>query len=158
MANRGSKKPLAVGNDKFRALPPAEQLDLLQLNARALYKIAEHEAGELGRALLRVRERMAHGQFKAWWTQAGMKQARVSYAMRLAEGKVGAAKERLTATPRAKALRSVGGKLAELYDLAEAGKQQHAQKLFDEIVDEIKLRFMASLSLRKPAAKAARAS
>ncbi len=168
---KADAKAPAGERKELLAIRRAELRGLQKAAATCMWRVTDSEGhlelvrqsheltvSHLGVCLLAVKVRMPHGAFKAWWQQLGMTQARVSYAMRVAFGKVKEAKKRAAATPRAKALRLVGGKLAELYDLAEAGKQQQAQKLFDEIVDEIKLRFMASLSVRKPAAKAARAS
>jgi hypothetical protein len=106
----------------------------------------------LGVRLLEVKVRMPHGAFKAWWQQMGMTQARVSYAMRVAFGKVKAAKEKREGSPRAQALREVGSLLAELYDLGGRGKnkadieenRERMERLYERIVGIIRQRFIVS--------------
>jgi len=69
-----------------------EQIAALKAHALKLWKADTSHALELGLALLAVRAALPHGAFKPWWKQNNLSQARVSYCMRLAEGKVAAAK------------------------------------------------------------------
>jgi len=132
----------------------------------------------LGLRLLEVKVRMPHGAFKAWWRQEGMTQARVSYAMRIAFGKVKAAKEKREASPRTKALRDVGNLLARLYDMGQrpakdaaalAEFRERMEKVYEKIMALVRQRFIAenwptptrqpvrAEGKTKPEAKAARA-
>jgi hypothetical protein len=64
----------------------------LQAHALKLYEADNCHAKELGYALLKVRAALKHGDFKKWRLENKLSQARVSYCMRLASGKVAAAK------------------------------------------------------------------
>jgi hypothetical protein len=73
-----------------------KQVNGLKARALNLWKADKSHAKELGLALLDVRAAMKyrHGNFKKWWTENKLSQARVSYCMRLALGKVADAKDR----------------------------------------------------------------
>jgi hypothetical protein len=121
------------------------KLQSLQNTAVALWKKEQSNTVELGKSLLAIKAMVDHGEFKKWWTKEGMNQGRVSYCMRVADpkgNKVKEAKEKTQSTPRAKALGAVNKKLAQLWSLAEAGEGQKARELFDEVVAEIRARFM----------------
>ena len=62
--------------------------------ALELWRSDQSSAMELGLAVLAVRAALhnRHGAFKKWWQDNKLSQARVSYCMRLASGKVATAK------------------------------------------------------------------
>jgi hypothetical protein len=72
----------------------AKEIAGLKAHALTLWKADNSHAKELGYALLEVRAALKyqHGNFKKWWQENKLSQARVSYCMRLASGKVAAAK------------------------------------------------------------------
>lgn len=74
----------------------AKEVAALKAKAITLWKADNSHAWELGMALLAVRAALTyqHGAFKKWWQENELSQARVSYCMRLASGKVEAAKEK----------------------------------------------------------------
>lgn len=73
-----------------------QQVRSLETKALKLSKADESHAKELGFALLELRNayRYTHGSFTNWCRRHKIKQSRVSYCMRLAQGKVAAAKQR----------------------------------------------------------------
>src|SRR5271157_1494452 len=150
---------------ELRAIRQAELRGLQKAAATCMWRVTDSEnalemsrqshelsVSHLGVCLLAVKVRMPHGAFKAWWQQIGMTQARVSYAMRVAFGKVKAAKEKREASPRAKALRDVGNLLAKLYDLGQrhaktpadtTENRERMEKLCERIVGMIRQKFIA---------------
>jgi hypothetical protein len=134
----------------------SEQLVSLKEKAIDLWKKDETNARVLGETLLAIKKLMVeHGDFGKWWRREKLDQNRVSYCMRLAEGKVAESKAKAKTSPRTKALLTITKKLRKLYDLAEGGDIQRAKDLLKEIDAEIEQRFF-----RKPVevAKAAAAS
>lgn len=73
-----------------------QQIAALKAHALELWNEDNSHAKELGLALLAVRAALKsqHGGFKKWWQSNKLSQARVSYCMRLASGKVAVARER----------------------------------------------------------------
>jgi hypothetical protein len=71
-----------------------KQIAGIKAHALKLWKADDSHAKELGYALIQVRAALkyTHGSFKKWWQENKLSQARVSYCMRLAQGKVAAAK------------------------------------------------------------------
>jgi hypothetical protein len=71
-----------------------EQIADLKAHALELWNADNRRAQELGFALLEVRSALQsqHGAFKKWWQENKLSQARVSYCMRLASGKIASAK------------------------------------------------------------------
>lgn len=150
-----AEKHIEVLQEKLDATQ--EKLKELQAKAVALWKKDETSAHELGGLLWEIKALMKHGDFHKWWTRAGLSQARVSYCMRVAapEGdKVKAAKEKVRQTPRAKAFSLVNDKLSKLWELASENNTQKANELFQEIIAEIKERFIANLKTKTMAANA----
>jgi hypothetical protein len=150
-----ARKELAglVSKLESRSRVLENEITALQSKAVALWTKDQSNARDLGKMLLEIRALMPHGAFKEWWTREKLDQSRVSYCMRLAQGKVAEAKAQAKSSPRAKALLSITKKLRSLYDLAEAGDVQGAKDLLKEIDLEIEERFF-----EKPKARAASAS
>lgn len=48
----------------------------------------EKSALQFGKVLAKIKEILGHGKFTAWWTKEKFKQSRVSYCLRLAQGKI----------------------------------------------------------------------
>jgi hypothetical protein len=69
-----------------------QQITVLKARALKLWRTDKGHAKDLGVALLKVRNAIGHGNFKLWWEKHNLSQARVSYCMRLALGKVAVAK------------------------------------------------------------------
>ena len=90
-------KPQAKTKPKAKPKYTAKQIAALQAHALKLYRADHDHAQELGHALIDVRValRGKHGAFKKWWQSHKLSQARVSYCMRLANGKFDAAKQKL---------------------------------------------------------------
>jgi hypothetical protein len=70
-------------------------IQLLQKQVLELWKADQKSACELGKALINTRDAMkdAHGDFAAWFKDAGLPKNRVYYCIRLAEGKIAKPKE-----------------------------------------------------------------
>lgn len=83
------KKKKAVPAQKTRVYTVKEIL-AFKAHALELWKEDNSHAKELGLALLQLRAalRSKHGAFKLWWQSYKLSQARVSYCMRLAQGKI----------------------------------------------------------------------
>lgn len=74
----------------------------LQVRALELYRKDDHSAKELGQALIAVRDAfkgVGKGAYEKWWKEHKLNQHRVSYCVRLAEGKIKAAKIRRATSP-----------------------------------------------------------
>lgn len=122
----------------------SEQLVDLKEKALNLWKKDETTAKELGDTLRAIKKLLPHGEFGKWCRKEKLDQNRVSYCMRLAEGKVAEAKAKAKTSPRTKALLTITKKLRKLYDLAESGdeeKLRQAKALLKEIDDEIEEKF-----------------
>lgn len=94
------------------------QIVALQSQALKLYRADESHAKELGKAFLKVRAAMKHGDFKKWFVKHGLSQHRVSYCMDLAKGTFTKRKEKKISPERvraAKAVAFVGHKLNTLF-------------------------------------------
>lgn len=87
--------PRAKKKAKSKPQYTKEKIITLQRRALQLYKADESHAIELGFALLEVKKALkgsGKGAFEKWWIANKLSQARVSYCMRAAQGKVAAAK------------------------------------------------------------------
>lgn len=142
--------------DNKRHEKAVSELEELKQKARDLWKKEGSYAVELGKTLIAIKEKLRHGQFTKWWKEEWkndeLSQNRVSYCMRLAQGKVPASKEKAKHTPRAKAFAIVTKKLAVLYDLAKNEEKERARQCFNEIKEAIEKWF-----IEKPKALAAHA-
>jgi hypothetical protein len=125
-------------------------LQKLQDRAIALWEKEQSNARELGKTLVEIRDKMGYGEFGKWWKEKKLDQNRVSYCMRLVEGKVADAKAKAKGSPRTKAVADVTKDLRKLYDLANADKEDAAKQLLEKIIRDIKERFF-----KKPLALAA---
>jgi cell fate (sporulation/competence/biofilm development) regulator YmcA (YheA/YmcA/DUF963 family) len=135
----------------LEAAKHSDELEELQKEALRLWKADKKSALAVGKILVKVQEKMAsmpHGAFKRWWVAEGLQKNRVSYCMRLASpkgNKVKESKERRARTPRAVAFSLVNDKLQKLWKLGEENNTQKANELYQEIISEIKERFIANL-------------
>src|SRR5580765_2234333 len=82
----------AVQQQQAKPKYTQQEIEEVQSHALELYHADQNHAQELGQALLRVKAVLPHGLFNTWWRNNKLSQARVSYCMRLAQGKVKAAK------------------------------------------------------------------
>jgi hypothetical protein len=134
------------------------EVEPLQQQAVKIWNDDKRTARELGRVLNKVQDvmiKMGRGAFQKWWTSAGMEKNRVYYCMRLVSpkgDKVKESKDRRRRSPKAVAFSLINEKLSKLWKLAEGNETQEAKVLFDQIIAEIKERFIA-----KPKAMAASA-
>ena len=139
-----------------------EKLEDLKNQALKLYEEhVEHEKSslQLGRVLVKIRTMTGHGDFTKWWKKEKLTQARVSYCLRLAQGKIPPPDERKQ-SPRAKVLSSIGKKVAALYDaIAKETDKETLDGMIAKVVAEIKNLSQTVEVKTKPAlkAKAARA-
>lgn len=93
MASKARKQKPAKAR-KIRQYTKKE-VATLKAHALELYRADESHAKELGHALLDVKAALrgtGKGSFEKWWKEHKLSQARVSYCMRLARGKVAEAK------------------------------------------------------------------
>jgi hypothetical protein len=137
-----------------------DELQDLQEEAVRLWRADGKSALALGKVLVKVQEKMAglhRGAFKRWWVSEGLEKNRVYYCIRLASpkgNKVKESKERRARTARAVAFSVVNDKLQKLWKLGEESNTQKANELLQEIVAEIKERFIANLKTKAMAASA----
>src|SRR5947209_6045106 len=110
-----------------------QQIVALQRRALELYAADESHAKELGKALLQVKAAMKHGEFNTWWKSYKLSQNRVSYCIRLAQGKVAAAKIRRARSPERMAESAIREKVsAFLKFAANEGVMKTLNQLNDE--------------------------
>jgi hypothetical protein len=117
-----SKRLHSSARQKKQPRYTEQQIAALQKRALKLWradtaalKQSDDTAAQLGRVLIEVRDalRWTHGSFKQWWQKNEFTQARVSYCMRLAQGKVATAKFRLARSPQRVAVTNVKKEVAE---------------------------------------------
>ena len=111
----------------------------------------EKSALQFGKVLAKIKEILGHGKFTAWWTKEKFKQSRVSYCLRLAQGKIKPPDERRK-SPRTEVLSSINKKVAALYDaIAKESDDDTLSTMIDEITADLN-GLMLTVDRKKPAA------
>lgn len=115
-----------------------EQIGKLKTRALELYEADQNNAMELGGALRDVKKALPHGEFNKWWRKEKLSQARVSYCLRLAQGKVAAAKLRISQTPERAVMSEIRQNVSGF--LQFCSNEKSAQTL-DQVDDAIRKLF-----------------
>jgi hypothetical protein len=139
----------------------AVKLEALKAEARELWKKDESHAKELGQVLCAIRDKsLKRGDFKAWWTEEGFTQSRVSYCLRVAEDKIQPSKKKTKESKRFVVLSSIGKKLSDLYSAIETeASTETIEKLVEEIITDVQgLRLTVVPKEKKATKKKARAA
>ena len=89
------------------------QIEKMQQRAIALYHKHEDDASAVGDALIAVKKSISHGEFKKWLAENKIDRNRASYCMRIAQGKVAAAKHKYAKTPEQQAVRKITKEVSE---------------------------------------------
>jgi hypothetical protein len=132
----------SVPNRSKECIHMKTSIDIPALKAHALnlWETDNSQAMELGQALRDLREalRSQHGAFKKWWQENKLKQARVSYCMRLASGKLRTARMKQPTTAQIVTARIKKHVDITLKGCADSSKVQ----VVDEIEDKLKHLFI----------------
>lgn len=113
------------------------QIARLKSHALKLWKADTSHAIELGNALLAVRKalRPQHGAFKKWWQQNHLVQARVSYCMDIASGKLENRRKKSKSTAHVQATHATQFVSAKLNKLFKTCAQPH-HELYSSVIPQ----------------------
>lgn len=126
----GNARPLDALGLKVQAI----DLSVLQEEALSLWAKDQASAGELGHALIAVREKMfqlGRGSFTKWYRQKKLAENRVNYCIRLAEGKVKKRAKDVSPSPTAQLEKGLADSLRNSlrpYSDSESGRINYCQE------------------------------